>query len=53
MENATVVGLGGTGVRSVLHDTYSDRAKLESLACLGREEVDVVLRYWEICGGSF
>ena len=53
MKNVTVLRLGSTGVRSVLHDTDSYGAKLESLACFSRDEVDVVLRYWEVCRGSF
>ena len=53
IENVTVLGLGGTGVRSVLHDTDSHGPKLESLACFGWDEVDMVLRYWEVFRGSF
>ena len=53
MKNVTGLGLGSTGVRSVLHDTDNYGAKLESLACFSRDEVDVVLRYREVCRGSF
>ena len=53
IEKVTVLNLSGTGVRPVLHDTDSYRAKLESVPCSGRDEVDMVLGYWEVCRGSF
>ena len=53
IENVTVLELGATGVRSVLHDTDSYGAKLESVSCFGWDEVDVILGYWEVCRGSF
>ncbi len=40
-------------MRSVLHDTDSYGAKLVSLSCFGRDEVDLVLGYWEVCRRSF
>lgn len=52
-EHVMVLDLGGTGVRSVLHDTNSYGAKLESVSCFGWDEVDMVLGDWEVCRGSF
>ena len=48
IENVTMPELGGTSVRSVLHDTDSYEPKLESISCFGWDEVDVVLGYWEV-----
>ena len=48
IENVTVLELGGTGVRSVLHDTDSYGPKLESVSCFGWDEVDMILGYWEV-----
>ena len=53
IENVTVLNLSGTGVRPVLHDTDNYGAKLESVPCSGRNEVDMVLGDWEVCRGSF
>lgn len=53
IEDVAMLDLGGTRVRSVLHDTDSYWAKLESVSCFGWDEVDVVLGYWEVCRGSF
>ena len=53
IEKVTVLNLSGTGVRPVLQDTDSYRAKLESGPCSGRNEVDMVLGYRKVCRGSF
>ena len=53
IQNVTALNLRDTGVRPVLHDTDSYGAKLESVPCSGRNKVDMVLRYWEVCRGSF
>lgn len=53
MQIVTVLNLSDTGVRPVLHDTDSYGAKLEGVPCSGRNKVDMVLRYWEVCRGSF
>ena len=53
IENVTALNLNGTGVRPVLHDADSYGTKLESVPCSGRDEVDMVLGYWEVRRGSF